>query len=137
MFVSGFPSLYSECGSVGRNQGTLSYLVPSKSVSDGKSNALLAACTTETHTPAPLATVFLHMHRRNLKSLPNQNLGSVGIPETNIHFWFGLIEVKISAVLLTDPWHSRQHLCQLRSATSPPSPSPSNSHCRNCFHSNS
>ena len=45
------PSLYSECGSVSRSQGTLSYL---QSLS---LTAIVAPCTTETHTPLPLATV--------------------------------------------------------------------------------
>ena len=30
--------------------------------------AKAAPCTTETHAPVPLATVFLHVHRRNKKN---------------------------------------------------------------------
>ena len=43
------------------------------------SRAKAVPCTTETHTPVPLATVFLHVHRRNKNKKT--------LPETNIHFW--------------------------------------------------
>ena len=83
MFVSSFPSFYPECESVGRSQGTLSYLVLSKSVSDSKS------FVQQKHT-LQLVTVFLHVHRQK-KTLPNQSFGSIGKLEANVHFWMAYL----------------------------------------------
>ena len=80
------PALLSHCFS-GFLLCMVIYVVYPQSLSlTGKA----APYTTETHTPVSLAIVFLHVHRLCIDGIiisPEPELGSVGKPETNIHFW--------------------------------------------------
>ena len=79
---------------VGRSEPR--YLVPSKSVSNSKSSALH---NRNAHSSTTCYRILAHAQTEFFLNLPNQNLGSVGKPKTNIHFWMALSRIYTQGVV--------------------------------------